>query len=90
MDVRTRVSVFAWSLSQTGFVITSGSPELREFLSMAYTPKKVAARVGCSLSRVYVIRGRIELAVLKHQVTELRLAIRDIYERLTTSRKHVA
>jgi hypothetical protein len=63
---------------------------IRDFLSMGYTPKQVAVRVECSLSHVYAVRGRRELAELKHQVAELRLAVRDIHERLGMPRKHVA
>jgi len=64
--------------------------QIRDLLSMGYTPKQVVARLGCSLSHVYSVRGRRELAELKHQVAELRLAVREIYERLGMPRKNVA
>jgi hypothetical protein len=61
-----------------------------DLLNLGCSPKQVAARIGCSLSHVYAVRGRRELAELKHQVAELRLVVLGIQERLGMPRKHVA
>lgn len=47
-----------------------------------YTPREVAERVPCSLSLVYEVRGKSDLARLSHQVAELRLGMRDLFDRV--------
>lgn len=55
---------------------------IRELLSMGYTPRQIAERVPCSLSLVYEVRGKREIAVMRHQIAELRLAVGEIDDRL--------
>ena len=55
---------------------------VRDLLMEGYTPRQVAERVPCSLSLVYEVRGKCDLARLRHQVAELRLAVGEIYDRL--------
>lgn len=56
--------------------------QIRDLLMQEYTPREVAERVPCSLSLVYEVRGKSDLARLSHQVAELRLGMRDLFDRV--------
>ena len=55
---------------------------IRELLREGYTPRQVAERVPCSLSLVYEVHGKSDLARMRHQVAELRLGMRDLFDRV--------
>jgi len=55
---------------------------IRDLLMEGYTPRQVAERVPCALSLVYEVRGKSDLARLRHQVAELRLGMRDLFDRV--------
>ena len=55
---------------------------IRDLLMEGYTPRQVAERVPCSLSLVYEVRGKSDLARLRHQMAELSLAVHELYDRL--------
>jgi hypothetical protein len=48
---------------------------IRDLLMEEYTPRQVAERVPCSLSLVYEVRGKCDLARLRHEIAELWLAV---------------
>jgi hypothetical protein len=55
---------------------------IQELLREGYTPRQVAERVPCSLSLVYEVRGKSDLARMRHQIFELRLGMRDLFDRV--------
>ena len=55
---------------------------IRFLLDQDIPPKDVAREVGCSLSLVYGVRGRREMAQLKHQIAALNQDMWDFGERL--------
>jgi hypothetical protein len=56
--------------------------EIRYLLTQEYTPRQVAERVPCSLSLVYEVRGKCDLAILRHEIAGLRLAVGNLHDRL--------
>jgi hypothetical protein len=56
--------------------------QIRFLLDQEIAPKEIAREVGCALSLVYGVRGRREMAQLKHQIAVLRQDLWDFGERL--------
>ena len=56
--------------------------QIRYLLTQEYTPQEVADRVPCSLSLVYEVRGKSDLARMRHEIAELRLGMHDLFERV--------
>ena len=56
--------------------------EIRFLLDQDVPPKDIAREVPCALSLVYAVRGRREMARLKHEMAEIRQELVEIRERL--------
>jgi hypothetical protein len=56
--------------------------QIRDLLMQEYTPREVAERVPCSLSLVYEVRGKSDLARMRHEIAELGLGMRDLFDRV--------
>jgi len=56
--------------------------QIRDLLMQEYTPRQVAERVPCSLSLVYEVRGKCDLARLRYQIAELLQAVGALDDRL--------
>ncbi len=55
---------------------------IRMLLDQDLAPREIAKQVPCAMSLVYSVRGRRELAHLKHEIAKVQLELAEISERL--------
>ena len=55
---------------------------IRVLLSLGCTPKTIAEEVPCSISHVYSLRARQEIPFLKHEISQIRLRLSEIENRI--------